>query len=193
MNEKAAIFKPDPVEVELAPDYKVTLVYDLNALCELEKIYDSIDQVIQMILGTNEDVDVNKLMTQVKCGDQFIEGKDVTIAGTPLMKYLTAVHVKQARMTDTLNLLWAGTLHDNAKYDENDELIGYTVSKHKLGSYVTFRNMRVINAAIVTAILRDLVPAKNVTEPAAPQEAPAQDNKESKEPVRLHLADHSDK
>ena len=76
-NEKAAIFKPNDVVIQLAEDYSVRLVYDLNAFCELEKLYDSVDAVIQMILGTAESVDPQKLLTQVKCGDMFIEGDKV--------------------------------------------------------------------------------------------------------------------
>ena len=137
-NENAAIFKPDDIVIQLADDYSVRLVYDLNAFCELEKLYDSVDAVIQMILGTSESVDPNKLLTQVKCGDMFIEGDKVTIAGTPLIDYLSKVHTKQAKHEDTLNLLWAGCLHDAAQYNEHDEITGYNVSKSKLGSYVTF-------------------------------------------------------
>ena len=114
-NEKAAIFKPNDVVIQLADDYSVRLVYDLNAFCELEKLYDSVDAVIQMILGTTESVDPQKLLTQVKCGDMFIEGDKVTIAGTPLVEYLSKVHAKQAKNEDTLNLLWAGCLHDAAQ------------------------------------------------------------------------------
>lgn len=190
MNEKAAIFKPEDITINLSEDLTVRLVYDLNAFCELETIYDSVDAVIQMILGTQESVDPNLLLTQVKSGDMFIDGATVTIAGTPLIEYLQKVHVKQAKHADTLNLLWAGTLHDNAEYNDNDELIGYAISKRKLGSYVTFKNLREVNAKIITALLRDLIPAKNVSEPApeAAQEVPAQESKV----VRLHHEEPSD-
>lgn len=190
MNEKAAIFKPEDITIQLSEDLTVRLVFDLNAFCELETIYDSVDAVIQMILGTQESVDPNLLLTQVKSGDMFIDGATVTIAGTPLIDYLQKVHVKQAKHADTLNLLWAGTLHDNAEYNNNDELIGYTISKRKLGSYVTFKNLREVNAKIITALLRDLIPTKNVSEPApeAAQEVPAQESKV----VRLHHEEPSD-
>lgn len=192
MNEKAAIFKPEDVTLKLSDDCTVRLVFDLNAFCELEKIYDSVDNVIQMVIGAQEAVDVATLLTQVKCGDQFIEGKDVTIAGTPLVEYLKKVHLKQAKHEDTLNLLWAGTLHDNAIYNEHDELVGYNITKHKLGSYVTFKNLREVNAKIITALLRDLIPAKNVKEPEAKQEAPAQ-KQEKKENTQLHFEAPSEK
>lgn len=179
-NENAAIFKPDDVVIKLAEDYEVRLVYDLNAFCELEKIYDSVDSVIQMILGTQENVDPSKLLTQVKVGDMFIDGKDVTIAGTPLIEYLSKVHAKQAKHGDTLNLLWAGCLHDAAQYDQHDEIVGYNISKSKLGSYVTFKNLREINAKIIVALLRDLIPSKNAEAPAE-GEQPAETQEEPKE------------
>lgn len=172
-NENAAIFKPDDVVVKLADDYEVRLIYDLNAFCELEKIYDSVDAVIQMVLGTQENVDPKKLLAQVKVGDMFIDGATVTIAGTPLIDYLTKVHAKQAKNEDTLNLLWAGCLHDAAKYDEHDEIVGYDISKSKLGSYVTFKNLREINSKIIVALLRDLIPPKNVEAPAAGEQPEA--------------------
>ncbi len=175
-NENAAIFKPDDVVIELAEDYKVRLVYDLNAFCELEKIYDSVDSVIQMVLGTQENVDPEKLLTQVRIGDMPVDGKTITIAGTPLLDYLKKVHTKQAKHEDTLNLLWAGCLHDAAQYDQHDEIIGYNISKSKLGSYVTFRNLREINAKIIVALLRDLIPPKNAEEPVE-EELPAEEKK----------------
>lgn len=182
MNEKAAIFKPDDVTLQLSEELTVRLVFDLNAFCELEKLYDSVDAVIQMILGTQEAVDVNKLKTQVKCGDMFVDADTVTIAGTPLVDYLSKVHVKQAKHEDTLNLLWAACLHDNAHYNDRDELTGYDISKRKLGSYVTFKNLREVNAKLITALLRDLIPAKNVQ---APAEAPAETETEAETKPRL--------
>ncbi len=189
-NEKAAIFKPDDVVIQFTEDYSVRLVYDLNAFCELEKLYDSVDAVIQMILGTTENVDVKKLLTQVKCGDMFIDGEQVTIAGTPLVEYLQKVHIKQAKHEDTLNLLWAGALHDAAIYNDHDEITGYSVSKSKLGSYVTFRNLREVNAKIITALLRDLLPTKNA-EQVPPTESVEEPKEDNKEPTRLHLAENS--
>lgn len=185
MNENAAIFKPDDITLQLSDDLTVRLVYDLNSFCELEKIYDSVDAVIQMILGTQEAVDVDKLKTQVKCGDMFVDADTVTIAGTPLTEYLKKVHVKQAKHEDTLNLLWAGCLHDAAQYNEHDELIGYNISKRRLGSYVTFKNLREVNAKIITALLRDLIPAKNAS---APAETPAETQEtKTEEANKLHL------
>ena len=47
----SAVFKPKPVELELNGE-KYTLVYDLNAFCEMETMYDSVDTVINMLMGT---------------------------------------------------------------------------------------------------------------------------------------------
>lgn len=182
MNEKAAIFKPDDITLQLSEELTVRLVFDLNAFCELEKLYDSVDAVIQMILGTQEAVDINKLKTQVKCGDMFVDADTVTIAGTPLVDYLSKVHVKQAKHEDTLNLLWAACLHDAAQYNEHDEIVGYNISKRRLGSYVTFKNLREVNAKIITALLRDLLPTKNA---ATPVEAPAEEAAEAENKPRL--------
>ena len=66
--------------------------------------------------------------------------------------------------TDTLNLLWAGCLHDAAIYNSFGEITGYTVSKARLGAEVTFRNLREVNGKIITAILRDLLPQDEKTQ-----------------------------
>ena len=191
MNDKAAIFKPDDIVIDFGDDFKVRLVYDLNSFCELEKMYDSVDTVIQMVLGTQEGVDPNALLTQVKCGDAFIDGNLITVAGTPLVEYLSKVHAKQAKHVDTLNLLWAGALHDHAIYDDNDDIVGYSITKKRLGSYVTFKNLREVNAKIILALLRDLIPAKNVEEPDMVDKAPEQPAQDQKV-VKLHSVDHSE-
>lgn len=185
MNENAAIFKPDDITVTLG-ETVFRLVYDLNAFCELEKMYDSVDAVIQMVLGTTEDVNVDLLATQVKVGDAFIEADKVTVAGTPIMEYVKKVHVKQAKHADTLNLLWAGCLHDAAKYNEHGEIIGYNVSKQRLGANVTFKNLREVNSKIILALLRDLIPAKNAETPE--QEVPAETTTEKKPMLTVHSA-----
>ena len=57
-------------------------------------------------------------------------------------------------------------------------LIGYSISKAKLGAGVTFKNLREVNGKILTAILRDLVPSDSVKNAEAPEAAEAQ--------VKLH-------
>ena len=50
--------------------------------------------------------------------------------------------------------------------------------KSKLGSYVTFRNLKEINAKIIVALLRDLIPSKNAEAPV--EEQPAEVTEEKK-------------
>lgn len=170
MNNDAALFRPDDIVVELGGQ-KFRLYYDLNAFCELEKIYTSVDNILQMILGTNAAPDLE----QVTYKGNKVDPLDVAIAGTPLTVYINKLNnVKEARHSDTLTLLWAGCLHDHAIF-EHEEIVGYTITKSKLGSLVTLRNLGEVNAKIVAALLRDLIPAdavKNAEAPEQPVEEP---------------------
>lgn len=155
MNEKVLTFKPQPVTLTLGEETYV-LYYDLNAFIEMEKIYDSVDSVIQMIMGQNKAPDLNEVMYNgVKCA-----AEDITIAGVLLTDYINKVDKpKTAKHSDTLNLLWLACLHDHTIYDDDGNVIKYTISKAHLGSLVTFANLKEVNAKIVAAILRDLIPA----------------------------------
>lgn len=158
---KALTFKADDVKIKLG-DKEYRLVYDLNAFCELEKTYGSIDKILQLILGNpNEPQD-----RSVTVDGKEVDVNTVTVGGKPLAVLLDDMLGKRtsATHTDTLNLLYAGTMHDSAQYNAHDEIIGYGTSKAKLGSMVTLANVREVNAAIVAALLRDLVPAKNADE-----------------------------
>lgn len=154
MNEKVLTFKPQNVVVELGGE-KYSLVYDLNAFCELEKIYDSVDSILQLILGVSPVTDLDNVTYK----GEVIDANDVVLANMTLPDYLASKNpVKQVKHQDTLNLLWAGTLHNHTEYDEDGEVIRYTITKQKLGSMVNFKNLREVNTKIVTAILRDLLP-----------------------------------
>jgi len=169
MNDLTKLFKPDDVVIELDGE-KYRLVYDLNAFCEIEKIYDSVDTVLQMLLGTANIPELDK----VTYNDAPVNADEIAIDGVPLTEYIVKNStVKKAKHADTLNLLWAGLLHDHAIYDEFDEIKGYSISKAKVGAAVTFKNLREINAQIVLALLRDLLPpadenTKNATAPEQP-------------------------
>jgi len=155
MNETANIFKPTPTEIVLGEE-KYTLVYDLNAFCEMEKSYESVDSVLQMLLGNAAAVNTAKI---TYC-DAPCLAEDIKIDGNPLTAYLDKIaNVKQAKNADTLNLLWLGCLHDHTEYDADGNVVKYTISKSHLGTLITFRNLRDVNAKIMTALLRDLVPA----------------------------------
>lgn len=171
-NEKAVAFKREPIFVELNGE-KYELKFDLNAFCELEKIYDSVDDVLQMILGTSNAPDLQKV---TYCGAPCL-ASDIEIAGIPLETYLEKLNnVKQAKHSDTRNLLWAGCIHAFAEYDEFGEIVRYSLSKSKIAEGVTFQNLREINLKIITAILRDLLPpgeeVKNAEAPETQETQP---------------------
>ena len=173
MNSDATVFKPDPIIVQVAGvDY--SLVYDLNAFCELEKIYPSVDGILQMLLGTTAAPDLKNVTYR----DITIEASDVKVDGTPLSMYVGKLsNAKEARHTDTLNLLWAGCLHNHIIYDNFGEIKSYSITKAKLGAGVTFKNLREINSKILMAILRDLIPSaesKNAEAPEPVEEKPPQ-------------------
>lgn len=154
MNELAALFKSDEITFVLDGE-EFRLVYDLNAFCELEKIYPSMDDVLQLLFGTGA---IPELDTVTYNGAQ-IRPEEVMIGRVPLTEYILKVSPsKQAKSADTRNLLWAGCLHDSAVYDDFGEISRYTVSKTKLASAITFKNLREINAKIITAIIRDITP-----------------------------------
>lgn len=151
-------FKPQPVMVTLGKpgeeqDYE--LLFDLNAFCEMETMYESVDSVIQMLMGAPAP-DLDK----VKYNGAKVLAQDITIDGKPLSDYINQLaNRSKAKYKDTLNLLWLGVLHDHTVYDEDGEVKKYTITKAKLGSMVTLTNLREVNAKIMTAILRDLLPA----------------------------------
>lgn len=154
MNENVKVFKPEPVTITLG-DKEYVLKYDLNAFCELEKYYDSIDDVLQMLLGTSSDVDLSR----VTYNGITIAPDEVQIDGVPLTSYMAAQKkIRTAKHSDTLILLWAGTLHNHCRYGDDGEINGYTITRAELGKEIGFANLREVNGKIATAILRDLIP-----------------------------------
>lgn len=151
-------FKPQPVTITLGKDDKeetFELVFDLNAFCEMETMYESVDSVIQMLMGAPAP-DLEK----VKYNGAKVLAQDITVDGKPLSEYIGQLASRsKAKYKDTLNLLWLGVLHNHTVYDEDGEVKKYTITKAKLGSLVTLTNIREVNAKIMTAILRDLLPA----------------------------------
>lgn len=151
-------FKPQPVLLKLGKpgeeqDYE--LLYDLNAFCEMETMYESVDSVIQMLMGAPAP-DLDK----VTYNGAKVLAQDIMVDGRPLADYISQLaNRSKAKYKDTLNLLWLGVLHDHTIYDQDGEVAKYTITKAKLGSMVTLTNLRDVNAKIMTAILRDLLPA----------------------------------
>lgn len=174
MNESTKEFKPDDIIIELEGE-KFRLVFDLNCFCEMEKMYDSVDSVIRMLLGTTP---IPKAELVTYNGAKVLPS-DIIIDGVTLDNYMKQVEgVRMAKHADTRNLLWLGCLHDHTKFNEFGEVVGYTITKEKLATFVTFKNIREVSAKIVTAIIRDLLPArqesKNVEVPAAQENTPIQ-------------------
>lgn len=180
MNESAAVFKPDDVVVTLeGTEYR--LVYDLNSFCELEKIYDSIDSLLSHLLGAKKPT-----LENVTCRNESVNPEDIKIGDESLIDYVAKLtKTREIKYSDTLNLFWAGCLHDAAIFNGFNEITGYKISKAKLGSLITFSNMREINVKIVAAILRDLIP-KNAEAPDGTQDS--QDVQEIQQaPTRMVL------
>ena len=178
MNESVKAFKPDDITVCLG-DKEYRLIYDLNAFAELEKIYDSVDSILQMLLGTNANPD----LSTVPYFDKPVNADDIKIADVTLTEYITRLSsVREAKHTDTLNLLWAGCLHDCAIYNSFGDITGYTVTKARLGAEVTLKNMREVNAKILTALLRDLLPGEEIKNVEAPVMEQAEASQETKGP-----------
>lgn len=175
MSNNASLFRPDDIIIDLGDNEKYRLVYDLNSFCEMEKIYDSVDTVIQMLFGSTATPDLAKV-TYCKAS---INPDEVEIDGVPLTAYISKVSVgKTAKYEDSRNLLWLGCIHDYTVFDEYGDVKGYTISKAKLGTKITLKNIKEINAKILMCFLRDLLPkeddSKNVEQP---EEAQSQETK----------------
>lgn len=173
MSENASVFRPDAVTIKLGEE-TFTLKYDLNAFQEMEKIYESVDSVIQMVLGATPVPDLDNVTYVGKP----VLAKDIVIGDATLEEYVTKLtKAKEAKYADTLNLLWIGCLHAYTEYDQFGEIAKYTLPKAKLGALVTFKNVREVNNAILKAFLSDLfasdkeknADAPEVTEKQQPQ------------------------
>lgn len=156
MENKALMFKHDDIKITLGgKEYK--LVFDLNAFCEIEKRYGSVDKVLSMVLGGAAQMD-----TTVKCKGYEVDPKEVTIGDATLDTLLPKLTDTQptAKLTDTLVLLYIALMHDTAVYNANDEICKYSISEARLGSLVDMSMLREINGKVVAALMRDLVPSK---------------------------------
>ena len=166
----ANVFKPDPVKIVLGGT-EYSLIYDLNAFCMMEKMYESVDAVIRMILGSPT-VDV----TQVTYNDAPVLADEIKVDGTPLSEFIARAVGAQSKATnaDTRKLLWLGVLHDHATFDDDGNIASCDVTCGELGKHITFSNLGEVNAKIIAALVRDLVPVnageKNQKAPEAPQE-----------------------
>ena len=157
----AKTFLPDTTKIRLGDD-DYRLVYDMTAFCALEAIYGTVDTVLKMLFG---DV-AQKLEPVVTYNDAPVSINEIVVDGTPLEVILNERNsgIRTAKHSDTLELIWAGMMHDNAIYNDNDELIGYTMSRREVAGNITFKNYNALNRKIVEAILRDLAPGVGASE-----------------------------
>lgn len=170
----ASVFKPDDTIVEIGEN-KYRLVFDMLAFCELEKKYGTVDVVLEMLFGELAE----ELEPVITYNEAPINIDEVKVDGAPLAMVLSSKKSEKrvAKHSDTLELIWAGMLHDNAIYNDLDEIIGYKVSRRKIASEITFKNYAKLNVKIIEAFIKDLAPnigvgdEKNVAE--APKEMPA--------------------
>lgn len=176
-NDKATLFRPDDVVITLQ-EQEYRLVYDLNAFIEIEKIYDSVDSVLQMLLGAT-DGELPVIMYE----DKEIEPDNVFVGEITLSAFILGNMPKKraTKHADTLNLLYIGLMHDYAIYNEHEEITGYSISKAKIGSMVTFSNLKEVTSKIVVAILKDLLPPREQEE-VKNEEAPAPTRLANKNP-----------
>jgi hypothetical protein len=74
-------------------------------------------------------------------------------------------------------------MHDNAIYNDMDEVTGYKIPKMTVAREITFKNYTKINVRIVEAILKDLAP--NVGAGESKNATPTEEPPEVKEPIQL--------
>lgn len=157
MEEKttATYFLPSETKIELGEN-EYTLVFDMLALAELEKIYGSVDVVINMIFGGA----AKEVEDTVTYNDAAVNADEIKVAGVPLTTILMERRGEKrvTKHTDTLEIVWAGMLRDNAIYDAADRITGYKVSKRTVASLISLKNYARINLKIVEAFLKDLAP-----------------------------------
>ena len=157
MENKALIFKPDTLSVTIG-DSSYAVVFDMNAFCELERIYGSVDKVLKLMLGTT----TNAADKTVRVKGELYDPTEITVGAATLDTLLDGMFKTQtATLGDTLNLLYVGLMHSLAVYNANDEICKYSLSKVRVGSILTPATAAEINGIIVKALFRDLIPAKN--------------------------------
>lgn len=151
MSEVLQLFKPTDVIVEVAGKKEV-IVFDMNAVLEMEKMYGSVDAVLKMLFSQASAT----YMVKVDGADVAIDS--VTVNDTPLLQHLqSADAVAKSTIKDTINLLWIGLLHNHTKRDEDGEIISCDISKSTLREQLPFKKLAEVNTKIVTALIRDLI------------------------------------
>ena len=162
------VFQPTPISVKFGEE-EYTIKFDMMAFLQLEKVYGSVDVVLEMLFGSVGQI----LEPVVTYNDAEVLPSEIKVDGTPLDVIImerSQANKRKAKHSDALELLWAGILNENAIYNDDDELIGYKVSKRHIAEQITFRNYGEVNRKVLEVILRDLAPnlglgeSKNATE-----------------------------
>ena len=172
IENSSSLFKHEPVTIELGGN-TYEIVFDMNAFCELEKIYKSVGNVLKKVLGSG------RKEHKVFYKDALIEAADVAVDGQSLALLLTQLDRQNdeestATVTDTLNILYCGIMRDIAIYNEHDEITGYKISKAASGRCIDLKKIAECNLKIATVMMRDLLP----TEAEAKNEAGATEAQE---------------
>lgn len=148
---KLQLFKPNDIVVGIK-DKKEKIVFDMNAVLEIEKVYGSIDTVFKMLFTQTTDNHV------VKVNGIVADINTITVDDKPLIQHLQAEDASsKATIKDTINLLWIGLLHNHAKRDEDGEIISCDLPKSDIRESISFKKLAEVNTQIVSALIRDLI------------------------------------
>ena len=153
---KLQLFKPTDIVLDVNGK-KEKIVFDMNAVLELEKLYGSIDTVFKMLFTQAADNHV------VKVAGVDTDINTITVDGSPLVQHLRVEDAStKSTIKDTINLLWVGLLHNHAKRDEDGEIISCDITKGMLRENISFKKqLAEVNTQIVSALIRDLIAPDN--------------------------------
>lgn len=145
------LFKPDDITVELNGK-KEALVYDMNAVLEIEEIYGSIDTVFKMLFSQAESTHT------VKVNGEETDINTILVDEIPLIQFLQAEDNKaKSAIKDTINLLWIGLLHNHTKRDDDGDIISCDITKAQVRTGISFKKLAELNLQVVSALIRDLI------------------------------------
>ena len=151
------LFKKDDITIDFAGK-KEAIIFDMNAVLELEAMYGSIDTVFKMLFSQ---APADKPV--IKVNGEIVDILSITVDDEPLIQRLQAINAHNAEQTksgikDTINLLWVGLLHNHAKRDEDGEIISCDLTRRMFRNELSFKNqLSEINTQIVSALIRDLI------------------------------------
>lgn len=145
------LFKPDDITIDISGK-RERIVFDMDAILEMEKIYGSIDTVFKMLFSQTTDnhvVKVNGIDTDIHA---------ITVDDTPLIQHLQVEDANaKSTIKDTINLVWIGLLHNHTKRDNDGEIISCDITKAQVRAGISFKKLAEVNMQIVSALIRDLI------------------------------------